>query len=242
MKKLFALVLAVVMVLSMAACAETTKAMTYAEYEAAAVEAAVTVECYVQGNQSWWFDSDAGHGKITVYAQDNDGAYFLYEMKCSEEDAKKLTPGTKILVTGFKAEWEGEVEIIDCSFEFVKNAKPMVAEALDATALLASEDLIKHQNKKVAFKGMTVEASNDAGAAFLYRWDGSGEEGDDLYFKASVNGATYTFCIESYLTGADTDVYKAVKALKVGDKIDMEGFLYWYQGVQPHITAVTAAN
>ncbi len=41
------------------------------------------------------------------------------------------------------------------------------------------------------------------------------------------------------LTGADTDVYKAVKNLKVGDTIDMEGFLYWYEGVNPHITKVT---
>ena len=37
---------------------------------------------------------------------------------------------------------------------------------------------------------------------------------------------------------ADTDVYKAVKNLKVGDTIDLEGFLYWYNGVNPHITSV----
>ena len=29
------------------------------------------------------------------------------------------------------------------------------------------------------------------------------------------------------------------KALKKGDVVDMEGFLYWYEGVNPHITAVT---
>jgi hypothetical protein len=41
----------------------------------------------VQATQSWW------DNKITVYAQDQDGAYFLYEMACSEEDAAKLVPG-----------------------------------------------------------------------------------------------------------------------------------------------------
>ena len=46
--------------------------------------------------------------------------------------------------------------------------------------------------------------------------------------------------VESYLTGSDSDVYKAVKALKVGQKVDMEGFLYWYEGVNPHIISVTA--
>ena len=47
---------------------------------------------------------------------------------------------------------------------------------------------------------------------------------------------------ESYLCDKDTDVYKAVEALQIGDKIDMEGFLYWYEGVNPHITSVTAAE
>ena len=78
--------------------------------------------------------------------------------------------------------------------------------------------------------------------AFLYNWDGSGTEGDDLYFKASVNGNTYTFTVESYLCDKTTDVYAAVKALKIGDKIDMDGFLYWYEAVNPHITAVTPAE
>ena len=39
-----------------------------------------------------------------------------------------------------------------------------------------------------------------------------------------------------------TDVYKAVKELKIGDMIDMEGFLYWYDGANPHITSVTASK
>ena len=70
----------------------------------------------------------------------------------------------------------------------------------------------------------------------------SGEEGNDLYFKVSIGGQTYTFTVESYLCGTDTEVYQAVKNLKVGDVIDMEGFLYWYEGVNPHITSVTAAQ
>jgi hypothetical protein len=64
---------------------------------------------------------------------------------------------------------------------------------------------------------------------------------DDLYFKVSKNGETYEFCVEFYLCGNDTDVYKAVEALKVGDVVDLEGFLYWYEGANLHTTAVTAA-
>ena len=108
--------------------------------------------------------------------------------------------------------------------------------------MLGTDDLINYQNQFVSFKGMTVEAAgqDDAGndVAFLYNWDGSGEEGSDLYFNVSLNGTTYTFTVESYLCGADTDVYKAVKALEIGQTVDMEGFLYWYNGVNPHITSV----
>ncbi|MBR4880173.1 MAG: hypothetical protein IKU13_10155, partial [Clostridia bacterium] len=94
------------------------------------------------------------------------------------------------------------------------------------------------QNMFVSFKGMTVEAS-EGDAAFLYKWDGSGQEGDDIYFNVSLDGTTYTFTVESYLTDSSTDVYKAAQGLNVGDVIDMEGFLYWYEGVNPHITAIT---
>ena len=113
------------------------------------------------------------------------------------------------------------------------------------TDLLGTDELIGHQNEFVTFTGLTVEPSTDANgneAAFLYSWDGSGSQGDDLYFNVSVNGETYNFCVESYLCGADTDVYKAVEALQVGDVINAEGFLYWYEGVNPHITSVTVAE
>ena len=160
-------------------------------------------------------------------------------MACSAEDYEKLTPGTKIKVTGFKGEWSGEVEIMDATFEILEGN--YVAEAEDMTALLGTDELINHQNKFVSFKGMTVEASKDANGndvAFLYNWDGSGTDGNDLYFNASVNGQTYTFTVESYLCDNTTDVYAAVKNLKVGDVIDCEGFLYWYEGANPHITNV----
>lgn len=245
MKKVIALLAA----LSMSVCCGTLVAaeeadvksegvMTYEEYVAAEVDAEVVVETYVQAKQSWWEDT------ATVYTQDKDGAYFIYNMACSEEDYDKLEVGTKIKVTGYKAEWAGEVEIVDATFEILEGE--YVAEPVDMTELLGKEELIEHQNELVAFKGMTVEAAgqdedgNDV--AFLYAWDGSGQDGDDLYFNVSANGETYTFTVESYLCDNTTEVYDAVKNLQIGDVIDMEGFLYWYEGVNPHITSVTAAE
>ena len=247
MKKFLAILMVLCMVLALAACAAPAEkfdpsaksegTMTYAQYAAAALESKVVVECFVQATQSWW------DNKITVYAQDPDGAYFLYELACSEADSAKLVPGTKIKVTGYKAEWKGEVEIIDATFEIMEGT--WKAAAMDVTSLLDSDDLIKHQNKLVSFKGMTVAASKDADGkdvAFLYNWDGSGAAGDDLYFNVSVNGKTYNFCVEKYLCGDGTPAYDAVEALKIGDVIDLEGFLYWYDGANPHITAVTPAK
>lgn len=248
MKKLVSLLMALTLVFACVGCGasdgngskadEDVKSegvMTYEEYVAAALDSEVVIEAYVQAKQSWWED------KATVYAQDKDGGYFLYNMACSENDYAKLTTGTKIKVTGFKAEWSGEVEIIDATFEIEDGN--YVAAAEDVTSLLGSDDLINHQNKFVSFKGMTVEAAGQDGSGndvpFLYNWDGSGQEGDDLYFNVSSNGQTYTFTVESYLCDSSTDVYKAVQGLNIGDTVDMEGFLYWYEGVNPHITSLT---
>ena len=232
MKKFIALLMAVMMVLALGACgnekagddinAKSEGVMTYAEYAAAALDAEVVIEAYVQATQSWW------DNKITVYAQDKDGAYFIYEMACAEADAAKLVPGTKIKVKGYKGEWAGEVEIMDGTFEFAGDTK-YVAEPVDATAWLGTDELIKHQNQLAVFKGLTVEAIE-------YK---NGEPGDDIYVTVSKDGNKYDFCVERYLTGPETEVYQAVGALAVGDKVDVTGFIYWYEGVNTHITGIS---
>ena len=224
MKKIVAMLLVLSMVLCLAACGGS-KGMSHADYMAAELDSKVTVETYVQGHQSWW------DNKVTVYCQSKDGAYFLYELACSEEDAAKLVPGTKILVTGTKAEWSGEVEIVDGTFEFA-GSDTFIAEAFDATALLGTDELIAHQNELVTFKGLTVEAIE-------YK---NGEPGDDIYVTVSNGSASFDFCVEVYLTGPDTEVYQTVGTLEAGDVVDIEGFLYWYEGPNTHITGVTVVG
>ena len=225
MKKIVSLLVLVVLLVSLVSC---NKSMSYKEYCAAEMDAEVTVDMYVQNHQSWW------DNKITVYAADKDGAYFIYEMACSEEDSKKLTPGTKIRVTGTKGEYAGEVEIMNATFEFLDSKDTYVATAKDVTSLVGKDALADDMNKLISLKGMTVVANKD-GNAFEYQ---GGIQGKDIYFTLSNGTDTIDCCIESYLTGSSTDVYKAVEALKVGDTVDVEGFLYWYNGANPHITKV----
>ena len=215
---------------------ETVKVMTHEEYVAADLDTEVVIEAYVQGAQSWWENS------AIIYCQDEVGGYLLYKITCTEEQFNELKVGTKIRVTGYKAEYKGQIEIIDGTFEIIEGE--YVAEPVDLSTKLSADNVIDYQTMLFTAKGMTVEAIKDKDGkecAFLYNWDGSGEQGNDLYFNVSIDGVTYNFCVESYLTGADTDVYKAVEALKVGDKIDVQGFLYWYDGINPHITSVTPA-
>jgi len=258
MKKILAMLLAMVMVLSFAACAgektpateapateapateapateapateapapEAPAVMSHEEYIAAELDSAVVIETYVQGTQSGW------DNKMTVYCQSPDGAYFLYELACSEEDAAKLVPGAMIRVSGYKGEWAGEVEVMDGTFEFVEGGDTFIAEALDVTELLGTEELIAHQNEFVSFTGLTIEAIE-------YK---NGEPGDDIYVTVGYNGASYSFCVERYLTGPETEVYATVGTLQVGDVVNVQGFLYWYEGVNTHITAITVAE
>lgn len=272
MKKVFVMLLTVAMLMSFAACTVTPdttsgdpsgdnttvnpsgdnttvdpsnipNVMTHDQYIAAEKDSEVIIEAYVQAKQGWW-EKDGVGGVVTVYLQEPNGAYLAYDMSCSEADAAKLTAGTKIRVSGYKGDYEGEIEIVNATFEFVE-AEPWIAEAKDVTALLGTDELIDHQNEFVSFKNAKIVASkvtgDDTEHVFLYKWNGTGTRGDDLYFNVEVDGKTYTFTVESYLCGADTEVYKAVEEMQIGDVVDLEGFLYWYNGVNPHITSVKKA-
>ena len=237
MKKILALLLVLILAFSCFACSnpnngnegeenkgdDNVTVMTYAEYVAAPMDSEVVIEAYVQAHQSWW------NNKITVYLQDEDGAYFAYEMACTEEQLATLTIGQKIRVTGYKAEWAGEVEIVDCSFEVVEGN--WIATPKDLTALLGSDELINHQNELAFFKGLTLTK--------VEYQEGNGK---DIYLTFTLNGAEYTFCVESYLTNAKSALYEYVSTLEVGDVVDVTGFLYWYDGANPHITSMSKAQ
>ncbi|MBR6704096.1 MAG: acid shock protein [Lachnospiraceae bacterium] len=281
MKKLLALGLSLVMILSLAACgpepAETTpepttaapttvapttaaptteapttaepttepvpevKIFSYEEYLAAEKDSEVTIEAYVQFSAY-----NAEYGNTSLFLADEDGAYFVYRMAVTPEQAEQLKEGVKIRVHGFKTEWSGEVEFAEGSAEFeVIEGETFVAEPIDVTEFFGTEDLMKFMNQKIRVSGATVVPSKDADGneqPFLYKWNGSGAEGDDLYFNVSLGGEIYTLTVESDECGAGTEAYEAVKALEIGQTVEVEGFLYWYEGPQPHVHKLTDMN
>ena len=275
MKKILALLLALVMVFALAACGQQAapaekpaeepaapaeepaapaeepaeepaeapaeeapvEVMSYADFMAAEVDDPVVIEAYVQAKQAYASD----WSNTSVYLADQDGAYFAYRLACTQEEYDALVPGAKIRVTGFKAEWAGEIEIAEgCTFELIDGADTYLVDPVDVTELLGTDALAEHMNQLVTIKGVTV-AESEGGVAFLYNWDGSGEDGSDLYFNVTLGENTYNFTVESDLCPAGSEVYETVKGLNVGDTIDLVGFLYWYNGPNPHITAVTPA-
>ena len=126
--------------------------LSHEEYMAAELDTEVTIQAYVQAKQSYY----AEQGTATVYLQDQDGAYFAYDMACTQEEYDAMTEGTCIQVTGFKSEWSGEIEIMDGQLDQIVEGDTFVAEPLDATELLGTDELEQHQNEKVSFTGLTV--------------------------------------------------------------------------------------
>ena len=237
MKKLLTVLLGVLMVLSLAGCGQDkepqvepapTAANTYADFVAAELDTEVEVLMSVQAHQGWWQDGE--QGKVTVYGQCDEGGYFCYELLADEATANAMTEGTLIRVKGIKSEWAGEVEIIEATAEILAGAYDgKVYEATDVTELIGKDELADKLNQKITISGLTVTALSKKDS----EWD------PDLYITVDANGTSFDLCVENYLTDPTTEVYKTAETLKVGDTIDITGFLYWYNGPNPHVTAIT---
>ena len=122
-------------------------------------------------------------------------------------------------------------------YSFKIPAEPIPVIPIPSEKIAKSENIAKGTitgvpEEAVDGDEITVTAVPNEG----YQFTGWFQESDGALVSTKQ---TYTFTVESYLCDSTTDVYAAVKGLNVGDTIDAEGFLYWYEGVNPHITSVT---
>ncbi len=251
MKKLLTIMLSVLMVCGLVACSsskeeaeptttttpeatETTASDfptakdTYETFMAADIDSEVEVLMYVQAHQGWWEDN--GQGVMTLYGMDNYGGYFVYNAKMDEATADSIEEGTLVKVTGTKTEWSGEVEIVDATVEVYGDQEKAVMPANDVSDLMGdSEKLAAYMNQKVVINALEVVSVETKDS----------EYDPDLYITCMQGDVEVNLCVENYLTGPDTEVYMTAQALQEGDVIDVEGFLYWYEGANPHVTSIT---
>ena len=103
---------------------------------------------------------------------------------------------------------------------------------------MGTDDLRKHLNEKVLMRGLTIEPCADPNGAqvpYLVGYNGEGDADDDLFFVASKDGKTYNFTVESDLALNSMSVYRDIHTMKVGDAVDIESILYWYDtDYNPH--------
>lgn len=204
--------------------------LSYSEYVAAEEGTEVTIAGYIQGKQSWW------DNKATLYLQDDNGGYFVYELTCTEAQYNNdLKDGNLIKVTGIKGSWAGQVEILgqesgaEATWELVSGyTKTYEYKLVEDTT---PANLLTYLNQKVELRDLEVVSVSLPT-----------QEGGDIYYDVTDGTNTYTFCVEQYLTDASTAVYQKVLTLKAGDNIVVKGFMYCYNTAQLHTLECATAN
>ena len=215
--------------------------LSWEEFLAADMHSVVTVVATVQLAAH---NEENGNANLFMASEDG-GYYFVYQMDVAKEDVKKMAEGAVMRITGRKTEWSGELEIAEATYSFEQGGKSYMAEPVLLNGLMQDENLKDYNNARVRFTNVIIAPSESAEGEeqpFLYQWNGSGTEGDDIYFKAAIGDEIYTFVVESDECGPGTDLYKRVQSLEIGEIVDLEGFLYWYEGPQPHICGVKTAS
>ena len=209
---------------------------TYSDYLLSNGDQPVTIESYLQEKDAW------NEGKTNIWLQDEEGAYYIYSLPCSLEEYEALDQGRKLRISGYKAEFSGQLQLTDAVFFLLDGT--YLASPFDASAFLGSDELYLHQNQRVRFRDLKIEPMFDGVSAFYYGWDNSGspEKQSDLYFTASNSGEMCTFLIKSSLRGTESEVYRAVQNLRIGDTVNLEGILSWYNGPQPLVTVIASIH
>lgn len=114
-----------------------------------------------------------------------------------------------------------------------------IANLVDVTNLLGTDDLEQYRDQKVAIKGVKSVDTEDPGGdllRFLYGPDGNGDSGDDLYFSVEKDGKTYQFIVDAGICGPETEVYQTVENVEEDAIVDLVGIVRWNKGPDIAIT------
>ena len=188
--------------------------------------------------------------------------YYVYNYECSQDEYNKLVVNhpeqifTYVTVAGTKASYAGMQEIIDAK---------VTIESSDATFgslyIHSGEgagvplDVVQEQYMAAAFFGTlkvkeytTTDQNATVAENKAYGYKGDTPT-DDLYFILEDEaGNELSCCVEAYVDysafGSDhkKELYQNVMSLQVGDTVEVSGFLYWWNGPNPHIIQIQKVN
>ena len=247
-KKLMAVGLVLAMVFSFASCKQNTEptvetvpilvedgsTLTYNEFLATNAGTEVCVAGYVQAKMDYVVENT--NTSLFIKDQTSDNAYFVFNAQMTQDMYNLIVEGTPVRITGTKTVFSGEVEIANATVEIL-SAEPVIANTIDITSVFPSS-ASDYMNRKIQLTGFTVKAFDD-GAVFHYGYNGTGSNGDAIYFQAEYNGNTHLFVVNQYLTNPSTSVYTAVQGLTDGQVITIQGFMYFYDNPLVMVTSIT---
>lgn len=216
---------------------QAKKVYTHAEYISAKVDEEVTIKAVIQERCTFY------NNKASFYLADKDGGYYVYNLACTEEEYQTLVKGTELEITGSKAEWKGQAEIdygkATENQEWKITGTNKEIRQVISVSNISKAELDKYKNLVVSVTELTV---TEAPFTDWTTKEFTPAVGTDIYFtvKDSQNN-TATYVVESYLesTQFDSTVYTKAGQLKVGDKINLKGFVYYYDEPQLQVTEIT---
>ena len=206
--------------------------MTYAEFKAAEVGAEVKIAGYIQYAEDWW------DNKQTIYVIDKEGnGYFLYEVPVSELESAFVIVGSKVHVTGKKAEWKDQVEVVDITDLQIYGNDNYTHTPVDVTATLTNA------NAKADFANQLVKiratlgnrGTEEAPLPYTIEWDNSADYGNkDIYINFSTALDNFTIIGRRYFGGTgEGSIYKTLSQLTandIGQTFTITFFVYMYDG------------
>lgn len=223
--------------------------MSYADFMALEAGDDAIIEGYIAAKQSWWAD------KATMYlTTDTAGeGYFLYNFACTKEEYDNTYKiGTKIQVYGALATYAGELEITGESINYdltnvITDAPKMPNTIIDVTSSVKSEDLLGIQNSRFTAtlkvkEYTTTDQNTGIAESKVYGYQGDAPTEDLYLILVDASGNELACCVEQYLTSSYADVKAVLDTLAIGDMVEIEGFMYWWNGANPHITSIKKAD
>lgn len=198
------------------------------EYDAAKAGDTVTVKGIVVAKEA--YDSSYKNGSVYVQDISGNGGYYAYRVKADSQAAydSDLAIGNTVLITGKKALYNGlrEFDSTGCTYTLVsKNNNDQIKNTNVTDLIKGSGVTAALQNQLISFDNLEIVSIGSKDNKSRYNITVCDPANSEKTFVVRVN---------TYLTEATGDAYKAIEALKLqpGMTISAKGLCGWNNGAQ----------